>query len=45
MQLGISTYTYGWAVKTATAYRLDDRSALPIDEQTLLDRAVIWVLD
>lgn len=33
MQLGISTYTYGWAVETP------GRSASPMDEQALLDRA------
>lgn len=34
MQLGISTYTYGWAVGVP-----GDRSQTPLDEQALLDRA------
>ncbi|TAE25825.1 MAG: sugar phosphate isomerase/epimerase [Cytophagales bacterium] len=40
MQLGISTYTYGWS---ASAHRVGtasaDRSENPLDEQGLLDRA------
>lgn len=35
MQLGISSFTYGWAVGTP-----DQRPDSPMDEQTLLDRAV-----
>lgn len=35
MQLGISTYTYGWAVGVP-----GNRPASPMDEQALLDRAV-----
>ena len=34
MQLGISTYTYGWSFGTP-----GNRPALPMDEQALLDRA------
>lgn len=35
MRLGISTYTYGWAIGLA-----DNRFPSPMDEQALLDRAV-----
>lgn len=37
LQLGISTYTYGWAVGTP-----NDRSAQPLDEQRFLDQAIAF---
>lgn len=40
MQLGISTYTYGWAIGTVMAVRPAARPPLPMDEQALIDRAV-----
>ena len=39
MQLGISTYTYGWAVGVP-----GDRPENPLDEQRLLDRAIAFGL-
>jgi len=39
MQLGISTFTYGWAVGTPKQGVAGNRPATPFDEQRLLDRA------